>query len=205
MFQRDIENWYKFSFKGEGEYEIPKLDPECIETEKFISFNYALSCREPEGKGVHFFLHDYQFRRLWDMPERYMLMLSKYECVFTPDYSLYTDMPKAMQIYHHYKKQWLGAYWQASGLTVVPTVSWSDKESFSWCFDGMPKGAAVAVSSVGCMKNRESKELFINGYEEMLNQLEPQQILFYGTVPEQIKSDSIIRIESFQERFKERR
>ena len=205
MFQRDIENWYKFSFKSEGEYGVPKLEPEHIETESFIPFNYAKNCKNPEGKGVHFFLHDYQFRRLWDMPERYMLMLSKFDCVFTPDYSLYTDMPKAMQIYHHYKKQWMGAYWQASGLMVVPTVSWSDEESYLWCFDGIPKGAAVAVSSVGCMKNRESKELFIRGYDEMLKRLEPQQILFYGTVPEQVQSDRIIRLESFQEKFKERR
>lgn len=205
MFQRDIENWYKFSFDGVGEYGVPALEPECIEPEQFISFNYAKSCRNPEEKGVHFFLHDYQFNRLWDMPERYMLMLSRFACVFTPDYSLYTDMPKAMQIYHHYKKQWMGAYWQANGLTVVPTVSWSDKESYSWCFDGIPQNAAVAVSSVGCMQKRENVKLFMNGYQEMINKLNPKQILFYGTVPEEIGTSSIIQIESFQEKFKEKR
>lgn len=134
-----------------------------------------------------------------------MLMLQKFDCVFTPDYSLYTDMPKAMQIYHHYKKQWMGAYWQANGLTVVPTVSWSDKESYSWCFDGIPRKAAVAVSSVGCMKNRESIQLFMNGYQEMIKRLNPKQILFYGTVPDEIDKSSVIQIESFQEKFKEKR
>lgn len=205
MFQRDIENWYKFSFAGVGEYGVPVLAPECIDTEQFISFNYAKTCRNPEEKGVHFFLHDYQFNRLWDMPERYMLMLSRFACVFTPDYSLYTDMPKAMQIYNHYKKQWMGAYWQANGLTVIPTVSWSDKESYSWCFDGIPRNAAVAVSSVGCMKNQESIQLFMNGYQEMIKRLNPKQILFYGTVPEKIDRSSVIPIKSFQEKFKEKR
>lgn len=205
MFQRDIENWYQFIFNGVGEYGIPELEPEMIDIDKFIPFNYAKSCKDADQKGIHFFLHDYQFRRLWDMPERYMLMLQKFNCVCTPDYSIYTDMPKAMQIYHHYKKQWMGAYWQANGMVVIPTASWSDQDSFSWCFDGIPKNAAVAVSSVGCMKDKVTQERFIDGYMEMLEQLNPRQILFYGTIPEEIDRSLIIHIESFQERFKERR
>ena len=111
MFQRDIENWYKFNFEGVGRYGVPALLPEYIETKYFIPFNYAKSCKDPDQCGVHFFLHDYQFKRLWDMPERYKGMMSRFSCVCTPDYSLYVDMPKAMQIYNHYKKQWMGAYW----------------------------------------------------------------------------------------------
>lgn len=205
MFERDIENWYKFDFEGIGPYGFPRLEPEYIDTKEFIGFNYAKNCKDPDQKGVHFFLHDYQFKRLWDMPERYMLMLQKFNCVCTPDYSLYTDMPKAMQIFNHYKKQWMGAYWQANGMTVIPTVSWSDTESYSWCFDGIPREAVVAVSSVGCLKRHENLELFATGYQEMIKRLKPKQILFYGTVPEQVDKKNIIHIESFQERFKEKR
>lgn len=158
MFQRDIENWYKFNFEGVGRYGVPALLPEYIETKYFIPFNYAKSCKDPDQCGVHFFLHDYQFKRLWDMPERYKGMMSRFSCVCTPDYSLYVDMPKAMQIYNHYKKQWMGAYWQAWGLHVIPTVSWSDEESLEWCFDGIPERAVVAVSSVGCMKDEKSRK-----------------------------------------------
>lgn len=137
------------------------------------------------------------------MPERYMLMLQRFDCVCTPDYSLYTDMPKAMQIYHHYKKQWMGAYWQANGITVIPTVSWSDQESFDWCFDGIPRGGTVAVSSVGCMKKQEYTKRFIDGYNAMIERLRPTQVLFYGTVPDQIETP-VVHINSFQERFKKR-
>lgn len=204
MFQRDTENWYKFSFNGVGRYGVPALQPEHIDAERFISFNYAKGCRDPDETGVHFFLHDYQFRRLWDMPDRYKDMLQRFACVCTPDYSLYMDMPKAMQIYNHYKKQWMGAYWQAWGLTVIPTVSWSDEESFSWCFDGIPQGAAVAVSSVGCMKDDDRRRNFQRGYLAMLEKIQPEQILFYGTIPKEIDGP-IIHIESFQERFRKRK
>lgn len=201
MIQRDIENWYKFSFEGVGVYGMPRLDPEHIEIPEFIPFNYAKSCKDEGNKGVHFFLHDYQFRRLWDMSERYMMLLQRFACVCTPDYSLYTDMPKAIQVYHHYKKQWMGAYWQANGMTVIPTVSWSDHESFNWCFDGIPHGGSVAVSSVGCMKDKESLERFLDGFQAMTERISPEQILFFGRVPEQIRTP-VVKMGSFCEKFK---
>ena len=37
MFQRDIENWYKFNFEGVGRYGVPALLPEYIETNSSIS------------------------------------------------------------------------------------------------------------------------------------------------------------------------
>ncbi len=37
----------------------------------------------------------------------------------------------------------MGAYFQHYGITIIPTVSWSTKDSFDFCFDGIPKGATV--------------------------------------------------------------
>ena len=31
------------------------------------------------------------------------------------------------------KNRWGGAYWQSSGLTVIPTISWGDERSFEFC------------------------------------------------------------------------
>lgn len=51
--------------------------------------------------------------------------LSQYKFLLTPDYSLYADMPRAVQLYNVFRNRWRGAYWQAQGLTVIPTISWS--------------------------------------------------------------------------------
>ena len=107
-----------------------------------------------------------------------------------------------MKIYNHYRKHWLGAYWQENGITVIPTISWSDKESFDWCFDGEPVGGTVAVSSVGCMNSKAKKELFFAGYKEMINRLQPEKIIFYGTVPDECMGN-VVRIRAFQEKLKE--
>lgn len=66
-------------------------------------------------------------------------MLKKYECVFTPDYSLYADMPIPMLIWNTYRSRFLGAYYQAEGVKIIPTVSWSLENSFDFCFAGLPK------------------------------------------------------------------
>lgn len=51
---------------------------------------------------------------------------------------------------------------QMYGIDVIPTISWSDRESFEWCFDGEPVDGAVAVSSVGVMNSKERKRRMKN-------------------------------------------
>lgn len=199
---RSYENLEKRNFEGVGMYGIPELKPtQFVETCEFISFNYASGTKDRENKGVHFFIDDYQFNRLWNKVDKYVDMLSQFKYVMTPDFSTYTDFPKAMQIYNHFRKHWIGAYLQEHGINVIPTISWSTQDSFEWCFDGEPKGGCVAVSSVGCTNSKAKKELFLEGYTEMVKRLQPITIIFYGTVPEECQGN-IARINAFSDKFK---
>lgn len=197
------ENLNRRIFNGVGEYGIPQIQPENIDLpDEFIGFNYAKTTKDRENKGVHFFIDDYQFQRLWNNPDRYLDMLTQFRCVMTPDFSMYTDFPKVIQIYNHYRKHWIGAYLQENGIQVIPTICWSTPDSYEWCFDGEPTHGVVAVSSVGTQKSKVAKELFVSGYKEMIRRLEPETIIFYGNIPEECKGN-IVRIRAFQERFSE--
>ena len=198
---RNYENLNKSIFDGVGAYGIPRLNPSTCGADEFIGFNYVKTCKQPENKGVHFFIDDYQFLRCWTNPDAYIGSLRRFKCVFTPDFSTYTDFPPAIQIYNHYRKHWLGAYWQANGINVIPTISWSGAESFAWCFDGEPVGGPVAVSSVGTQVNKTARVLFMQGYEEMLERLQPELIYFYGNVPEGC-TGNIIPLTAYQEKFR---
>ena len=201
MIKSGFENLTKHKFDGVGQYGIPLLSPiDDLSCESFIGFNYAKTCKNPQKQGLHFFLDDYQFLRLWNTPKKYLTMITSFKYVFTPDFSTYTDFPLAVQIYNHYRKHWLGAYWQLYGMQVIPTISWSDESSYDWCFDGEPVGGVVAVSSVGTQRNKESKRLFISGYEAMMRKLHPKLVVFYGTVPEGI-TGNIVNISSFQQKW----
>ena len=171
-------------FPLDGPLGIPKLVPahlnDCI---PWIPFNCVMSDRQREAHGVHFFIDDYLFQRTWNDPWRYAHLLSGYQAVMTPDFSMFTDYPVAVQLYNHWRKHQLGAYWQRLGLTVIPSICWSDHDSYAWCFDGEPVGGTVAVSSVGTQKNPLARTLFLDGYEEMMRRLLPEKVIFFGDVP----------------------
>lgn len=185
-----FENQDKARFAGVGKYDIPQIiGVDDVQVKEWIPFNYALTCKEPQEKGVHFFLDDYQFERVWNNIDKYTEVLQRFKAVMSPDFSMFTVNPKALQIYQHFRKHFIGAYWQANGLTVIPTINWADEKSFEWCFDGEPTNSIVAISTVGSMNSKANKEGFYKGYEEMKKQLQPKKILCYGTVPEEIKDE----------------
>ena len=199
---RNYENIQRAVYEGIGQYQIPEIMSVEYDGCDWIGFNYANAEKDREKKGVHFFLDDYQFIRLWTDPDRYIGMLQQYVYVMSPDFSMYTDFPKALQIYNHYRKHWLAAYWQEHGIRVIPTICWSNKESFEWCFDGEPTHGVVVISSVGTQNSKERKQRFLDGYMEMVDRLQPTQIIFYGKVPEECKGN-IVRIKAFSDKFHE--
>lgn len=190
MFKPDNENIKKYNFNSNNKWNIPEIKglKRLDKKIEFIGFNYAKTFeRLNQTKyGVHFFLDDYQFNRLWNNPDKYIKLLSKFKYVLSPDFSLYLDYPKAMQIWKHFQKHWIGAYLELFDIKVIPTIGWSNEDSFEWCFDGEPKDSIVAVSSIGTQKYANSKKLFLKGYIEMLKRLEPRKVLFWGNIPNEL-------------------
>ena len=109
----------------EGLFDIPRLQRVNVVPEVIIPFNYALSFQgDRERTGIHFFIDDYQFERVWHQPEKYLNVLRKFQCVFTPDWSMYLDFPAAALLWNHYRKQVIGQFFQNNQIQVVPTVGW---------------------------------------------------------------------------------
>lgn len=181
---RCYQNCEKKMFEGVGEYQFPAIAPIDMDVEgcPLVGFNYAKTEKKPEEKIVHFFLDDYQFERVWNNPDIYLSVLRRFKAVLSPDFSLYLDFPKTIQIYNNYRRQWCGAYWQEYGINVIPTVRWSDEASYEWCFDGIPKHSLVCISTVGGIKEKGVREKWLAGYHKALEVLEPSHILFYGKV-----------------------
>jgi hypothetical protein len=64
------------------------------------------------------------------------------------------------------------------GLTVIPTASWAEPDSFEYCFDGIETGAVAAVSVMQTKRN--SKALFMAGFRELCRQKQPPAVICYG-------------------------
>lgn len=182
ILEQNILNLSYAQYDGVGEYDIPMMLPTHIDSLKDIpiqGFNFALKEKHPENIGVHFFLHDYQFERVWKYPDRYVDVLKKFAYVLSPDFSPYADMPKALQIYNVYRNRWCGRYWQDNGITVIPTFTMGDYDTFDFCASGIPRHSTIAISTMGEGRWGEYRNLYEN-WDRMLDKLEPDTILLYG-------------------------
>lgn len=198
----DALNLHKGIFEGDNEYGIPT-----IKKTNFDDFNKMIPFGiNKDRNGIcHFFLDDYRFERVWNKPKRYLDQLKQYKAVLSPDFSLYMGYPYAVQLWNTYRNRWMGAYWQSEGITVIPTIGWSDLKSRDFCYEGVEKGSTVAVSSVGVLNDEDAITSFTMGFLDLQHQIEPKTILWYGKPIWRIKDiedDNVIYFESFTtERF----
>ena len=160
-------------------WQMPIINNDGYIPKDLIGFNYAKTSKA-KNVGVHFYIDDYQFERVWNAPEKYVDILSQYDCILSPDFSLYMDMPMPMKIWNIYRSRQIGAYYQSKGIKVIPTVSWAEKETFSFCFQGIPKGSIVSVSTIGVKQDSDALEVWKDGMREMIQAIEPTTILVYG-------------------------
>lgn len=193
-------NLDKVIYPGNGKYDIPEIEPfngSLDHIEQWIGFNYVKTEKYCKKKyGVHFCLDDYQFETIWNHSNKYVQNFRNCGAICSPDFSLYLDFPKAIQIYNHYRKHWLARYYQERGITVIPTIAWSDEESLNWCFDGEPKHSIVATSCTGTLNDENAFKAFETGYKEMLRRLEPTKILLFTVAKniDKIKLDGNVEI-----------
>lgn len=168
----DNENVSKF-------WQMPIIENNNYIPSKLIGFNYAKTSKE-KNVGIHFYLDDYQFERLWNKPEDYIEILKQYECILSPDFSLYMDMPMPMKIWNIYRSRLIGQYYQSQGIKVIPTLSWAEPETFQFCFEGIPQGSIVSISTIGVKKNKEALKIWKQGVDELIKRIKPSTILIYG-------------------------
>lgn len=166
-----------------GKYDMPTLEGVDFTPTDLLPFNYAKSAKE-FNKTLHCFIDDYQFERLWNRPAEYLPLIKQFEAVLTPDFSLYLDMPRPMQMWNEYRRRALGNYWQRNGVTVIPTLSWTTKESFGFAFDGLPKHATLATSTVGVMTSDDALKVWSAGMKAAIKKLEPKRLILYGGQPD---------------------
>lgn len=145
---------------------------------------------ENRQKRVHFYIDDYRMEGLYYNPSKSLHRLAQYKFLISPDFSLYKDMPKAIQLFNVFKSRWCGAYWQSQGITVIPNVSWGDASTFEFCFDGIEEGSIVAVGTIGC---KRSKLAFMRGYNEMLKRIDPSVIICFGSPFTEMQGNAISR------------
>lgn len=163
-----------------GKYDIPKLYRQEIEMpDTFIPFNMAKT-HPDKTAGIHFYIDDYQFERVWRKPEKYIDVLKQYKCVCSPDFSMYLCMPLVVKLWNVYRSRLIGQFWQQNGINVIPTLQWAEERTFQFCFDGIDPDGTVSVSTLGAAKGKASRSYWIAGMKAAMRIVKPKVIMLYG-------------------------
>lgn len=160
----------------------PQLAPYTGPTD-FTTVSYQeRNKHDGKNEALHFFLDDYRFRdAVWCNLEYTTFSISKFDYVYTPDLSLWRDLPTDFYNKENiYRTRFVGAYWQKCGYNVIPTASWGDLASFSYCFDGLPMNSVLAVSGMGNRKSDEAFNRWCYGLRRLEEAKSPILIIIYG-------------------------
>ena len=183
--ERTFNFWLMSDYHPEAatpHWNMPILAAENFIPDQLLGFKYMLSDNGESAKtsGIHFFIDDYQFERIWKDPRKYIEKLRKYQCVLTPDFSLYMDMALPVKIANVYRSRLIGQIMQEEGLIVIPTLQYAGPDTFEFAFDGIEPGGVVGTSTVGVMTDEEALKIWSDGMDEAIRQLHPSTVVCYG-------------------------
>ncbi len=107
----------------------------------------------------------------------------------SPDCSLYRDAPLAVQIANVYRNRAIGYYFQSKGAYVIPQIRWGNELTYTTqvlpekvAFLGAEKHSIVAIGTYGCFQSKDDKYHFEAGLDAMMETLEPEIVLVYGSM-----------------------
>lgn len=144
-----------------------------------VPFSKAL-CGNDKNVAAVFYEPDANFARIQHSPKRYVEPLRKFLCVTGLDFSQKIGMNPFICFSNNWWNKALTAYYQSHGVLMIPNVTWSGPDSYSYAFVGMPRHSVVAINCTGIKGNHAAIYLWRKGYEEALRILEPVQIIRYG-------------------------
>lgn len=116
--QRLVRNEFLYNGESVGVYNMPLIRKQEIDVEKIQLLCYADARNGDEknkDKTIHFFTYDWKFGKVYDNPDEELEKLGQYYALFSPDFSVFTNMPLALQIESVFKNRWCGAFWQSRG------------------------------------------------------------------------------------------
>ncbi len=120
---------------------------------------------------------------IWFRSSHAYKVLSHFSGIITPDFSTYQDFPYPLKLWNVYRMRAFG-YWFGTicGHAVINNVRWGTSETYTYCFDGIPKNSIVAVGTVGGSPRKlDDRTRFEEGLAEMMRVLSPHTIIVYGS------------------------
>lgn len=135
---------------------------------------------------IHFYIDDQKFdgkqSSIWLYSKKALDIIKHFSGIITPDFSTNADFPDPWKRYNTYRMRAFGCWINSCGIPVINNVRWGSIETWSYCFDGIPKNSIVCIGTVASgLRHLENRPLFEFGLIEMCKRLSPHTIIIYGS------------------------
>ena len=170
-----------YLFETDNEYGFPVVSssPGFVASD-LLPFHLAKGqYKDDLDKAVHFFIDDYKFEQIWSTPFKYIPMFRNYGNIISPDFSVWSVQPYALNLFNMYRSRWCTRFYQEMGVNVLVDVRWADKSTWDFCFSGIEKHTPVIINTVGT-KLLMNRQMFVDGFFAMLKRIEPSDLYVYG-------------------------
>mgnify|MGYP002624097777 CR=1 FL=1 len=184
------------SLSFEGDYDMPIVgNLDNVENIDYLALYSDLKeYQKTDNTCICFYQYDHVFDGIYGLYNSIIyqdeVRLNKFKerfCnvkyIISPDYSLFGDFPNALQIFNIYKSRICMAWLQANtSAKVIPNLRWSFPFTFEYCFDGIMKGSNIALGLMGQLQNKENRQIFLQGFKECIDRIQPKSIVVYGFI-----------------------
>ncbi len=199
--RKGCEDMWNAFMVSKAEFTYPSDIPICkssasVMPKHLISFDdaktiYKKACRSCNDNFfvnafVHFYIDDQKFdgkqSSIWLYPEKALSVIKHFAGVITPDFSTNADFPDPWKRFNTYRMRAFGCWMNQLGIPVINNVRWGTLETWSYCFDGIPKYSTVSIGTVASsLKQISVRPNFEEGLFKMINIIEPKTIIIYGS------------------------
>jgi hypothetical protein len=134
-----------------------------------------------------FYTHDRHFEPFWEYPSYYVSRMMRVGMLgaLTPNFSLFTNGPDALNVFNAYRAKWVGRYMQEVGIKIIPDVQPFRLDE--WAIDlscaGIPVGLpwlsfqGQSISGIG------EETDYAEAMKLIIGKLKPKNLLVYGGNP----------------------
>ncbi|MDO4851185.1 MAG: DUF4417 domain-containing protein [Actinomycetota bacterium] len=135
---------------------------------------------------IHFYVDDVKFdgvrSSIWLFPWRALEIIEHFDGIITPDFSMCQDFPEPIKLFAVYRMRAFGYWIGRRCIAVINNVRWGTRETWKYCFAGIPHRTAVAIGVLASgLRKLENRPLFEDGLAEMVKVLRPTVIVVYGS------------------------
>lgn len=125
-------------YASDNEYGIPALPLGSCATGINVPFLvWGFQRRQRKAGTLAFYTDDYRFNAIWSNPAQ--LLVAEPISVIEPNFTIQDHLPRAVVLWHTYRKRWLAKHWSGVGVKIIVDLNVSPIHKADNLL-GVPKG-----------------------------------------------------------------